>query len=314
MRRRDTFRFALSALTSQLTRAGLTALGVAVGILAVSLLTALGEGVQRFVLAEFSQFGTHLLAVTPGKTQTFGMSGAMVSSIRPLTLDDAVALQRLDGVEGVVPVLQGNARIESGGRSRRVTVLGVGPDVPTVWNLEVARGRFLADDSLQAPRAFAVLGATVERELFSNANPPRNPLGARIGVGHQRYRVVGSMAHKGQMLGMDLDDVVFIPTARALALFDRPGLMEIDIEFAPDLSAERLRSRVTRLLVARHGREDFTVITQAQMLEVLDSILGVLKLSVAALGGIALFVGAVGILTIMTIAVRERTAEVGLLR
>jgi putative ABC transport system permease protein len=116
------------------------------------------------------------------------------------------------------------------------------------------------------------------------------------------------------MLGFDLDDTVYIPTARGLELFDREGLFEIDVLYAENSPVDEVVAGITRILAARHGAEDFTIVTQQQMLDVLGSIIDVLTLGVAALGGISLLVGGVGIFTIMTIAVRERTAEIGLLR
>ena len=141
-----------------------------------------------------------------------------------------------------------------------------------------------------------------------------NALGQRLRVGGDRYRVIGVMETKGQFLGFDLDDVVYVPAAKAMELFDRDSLMEIDVTYRSGASVERVVSSVQRLLNQRHGSEDFTIVTQQQMLDVLGSVLDVLTFAVAALGGISLFVGGVGILTIMTISVRERTAEVGLLR
>ena len=108
-----------SAILAHRTRSLLTGLGIAVGIAAVVLLTAIGEGVQRFVVHEFTQFGTNLIAISPGKTQTFGLSGAMVSNVRPLSLDDAAALAQLPQVLAVVPFVQGNAAVEANGRTRR---------------------------------------------------------------------------------------------------------------------------------------------------------------------------------------------------
>lgn len=310
MRMRDTFKFALKALVSHRLRSFLTALGIAVGIAAVVLLTSLGEGIHQFVLSEFTQFGTHLIAVTPGKKTTFGMSGAVISNVRPLSLGDAEALRNLPRVLGVVPMAQGNAAVEHGRRSRRTNVVGVGPDMPQVWQMRVSQGRFLPRDDPRTARAFAVLGSRVRTELFKH----RSPLGRRIRIGGERYRVVGVMASKGELLGYDLDDAVYIPASRALALFNRESLMEIDLLYAAGSSARAVAKRAKTLLTARHGSEDVTVVTQDQMLEVLGSVLDILTLAVGALGGISLLVGAVGILTIMTIAVKERTAEIGLLR
>ncbi len=310
MRLADLIHLTGGAIRAQRTRSLLTVLGIAVGIAAVILLTAIGEGIQRFVIAEFTQFGTHLLAVTPGKTQTFGISGATISTVRPLTLDDAASLARLPQVRSVMPFVQGNGAVEWKGRTRRTNIFGTGAGVPEVWQIPVAQGRFLPDDAPRHARAFAVLGSRLRHELFGNASP----LGQRIRIGGESYRVIGSMQSKGQMLGFDLDDSVYIPVGRALAMFNREGLMEIDVLYQAGADAGAMAARVKRRLLQRHGREDFTVITQDQMLEVLGSVLDILTLAVGALGTISLVVGGIGILTIMTISVNERIAEIGLLR
>ena len=220
------------------------------------------------------------------------------------------ALSRIPRILNTVPVVQGNAAVESGPRSRRTYVFGVGAAAPTVWQMAVAQGRFLPDDHATGSRALAVLGSRVSRELFGGSNP----LGRRIRIGGERYRTIGVMAAKGQMLGFDLDDAVYIPASRALAMFNRESLMEIDVLFAAGSSADNISDRIKSLLISRHGSEDFTIVTQTQMLDVLGSVLGVLTLAVGAIGGISLLVGGVGITTIMTIAVRQRRAEIGLLR
>jgi len=310
MRFHDAMKLALSGVFAHRMRSFLTALGIAVGVASVVLLTSIGEGVHRFVLSEFTQFGTNLVAVTPGKATTTGMSGALISNVRPLSLDDALTLKSIPKVLGVVPFVQGNAPVEYGKRSRRAYVFGVGSKVPSVWQMNVSVGRFLPDDDPRAARAFAVVGSKVRDEVLAGGNP----LGNRIRIGGERYRVIGVMESKGQMLGFDLDDAVYIPTARALAMFNRESLMEIDILYAEGTTAEEVVKRVKERLIGRHGTEDFTVTTQEQMLDVLGSVLNILTLAVGALGGISLVVGGVGILTIMTIAVNERIGEIGLLR
>ena len=310
MQSEDFAKLALSSISYHRTRSFLTALGIAVGIAAVVLLTSIGEGIHRYVLAEFTQFGTNILAVTPGKTNTMGMSGAVISNVRPLSLSDAEALERLPGVEAVVPVVQGNAAIEAGKKSRRTTIFGVSHAVPQVWQMHPSLGRFLPPDAPRYARSFVVLGSKVRNELFGN----QSPLGERVRLGSESYRVVGVMESKGQMLGFDLDDAVYIPINKAMAMFDRESLMEVDLLYAADVEGEVLAKQVRSLMMARHGSEDFTITTQDQMLEVLGSVLNILTLAVGALGAISLLVGGVGILTIMTIAVKERTSEIGLLR
>ena len=309
MQQQDRAWFALGAVRSQRLRSSLTVLGIAVGIATVVLLTALGQGVREFVLGEFTQFGTNLLGILPGKNSTFGGSPGTISTTRPLSLADAEAVQRLPLVEGVVPTIQGNANIEFGQRSRRTNIFGVSGQVPRVWKANVAIGQFLPDRDLTEARAVAVLGAKMHRELFRG----ENPLGARIRVGSDSFRVIGVMEAKGQMLGFDLDDTLFIPVAKAQALFNRESLAEIDVLYRASEPSSRIVADLKALLVARHGAEDFSIVTQDKMLEVLGSIINVLTVGVAAIGAISLLVGAVGVGTVMTIAVAERTGEIGLL-
>jgi len=310
VRTRDLARLSVGAVLAYRLRSALTVLGILVGIGSVVLLTSIGEGVRVFVVNEFTQFGTNIIAVVPGKSETFGISGATISTVRPLTIDDLEALSRIDNVITAVPVVQGNASVEYGSRARRTVVLGVNAGVPETWKMPVASGRFLPRDNMRASRAFAVLGSKLRDELFGN----KNPLGERIRVGGDRYRVIGVMASKGQMLGFDLDDTIYLPVDKTLEMFNRESLMEIDILYAAGTSVNVIQDDIRRVLVARHGDEDFTLITQDKMLDVLGSILDILTLGVAAIGSISLLVGAVGILTIMTISVTERTSEVGLLR
>jgi len=310
MRSADLVRFTGGSVVAHRMRALLTALGIAVGVAAVVLLTSIGEGVRQFVVAEFTQFGTNIVGITPGTTQTMGGSIGVFGTVRPLTIDDAEALRRVPYMTASVPVVQGNAEVEGNGRKRRVTVYGVGHEFADAFRFEMASGTFLPPDDPRAPRNLAVLGSKMKDQLFGDANA----LGANVRVGSERYRVVGVMRAKGTMIGFDLDDTVYVPAARALELFDRDSLFEIDVLYEETAPVDEVVAGIRRVLMARHGDEDFTITTQQQMLDTLGSVLGVLTFAVAALGSISLLVGAVGIFTIMTIAVRERTAEVGLLR
>lgn len=306
---RDFIRLSSSSIFSQRLRASLTILGITIGITAVVLLTSIGEGIHRFVLSEFTQFGSSIIGINPGKTTTHGASVGIFGTERPLTIDDTEALRRVPHTLAVVSMVQGNAEVETGKRQRRTTVYGVNPEFPTAFSIEVSIGKFLPPDNPQSPRAFAVLGSKLRSELFGN----ENPLGKRIRIGGARYRVIGSMESKGQVLGFDLDDTIFIPTKRALEMFNRESLMEIDLIYKEGAPENEVVAGIQKILKARHGREDFTITTQQQMLDVLGSVLNVLTFAVGALGSISLLVGGVGIFSIMTIAVQERTSEVGLL-
>ncbi len=310
MRINDFQFLAFGAIRAQRMRSVLTALGIAVGIAAVVLLTSIGEGIHRFVLAEFTQFGTNIIGIQPGKSSTHGGSVGVFGSVRPLTVADGEALRQIPYVTAMVPMVQGNAEVEAGTKTRRTTVYGTNGDFPGAFTIRIGTGTFLPPDYSGAERALAVLGSKLRQELFGN----RSPLGERIRIGGARFLVVGVMESKGQVLGFDLDDTVYIPVARALELFNRNGVMEVHLAYDAGAPVAEIIAASKRILTARHGTEDFTITTQQQMLDVLGSVLDVLTFAVGALGGISLLVGAVGILTIMTIAVTERTAEIGLLR
>ena len=310
MRQKDQLFFITTSIRAKPLQSFLTALGIAVGIAAVILLTSMGEGLQRFVVAEFTQFGANLIGINPGKVTTMGTTLGVLGSERLLTLEDSEALRRLPQAEAVVPMVQGNVEVSAEGRTRRITLYGVGADMDRAFRMQVGSGRFLPADDPRLARPFVVLGEKVAEELF----PGENPLGRRIQIGNQPGRIIGVMEHKGQILGFDMDDTVYIPTVRALDLFDREGLMEIDVLYRDGYHPDEVVAAIKRILINRHGQEDFTVTTQQQMLDVLGSVLSMLTVAVGALGGISLLVGSVGIFTIMTIAVRERTAEIGLLR
>lgn len=305
----DTFQFAFRSLSAHRLRTLLSASGIAIGIASVILLTAIGDGIQRFVLAEFTQFGTNIVTITPGKINTHGGSLGAIGSARLLTIEDAMALKQSRYAQYTNASVVGNAEIRAQGRSRRVTAYGQGPDFAKAFNMQVEIGQFLPDDDPRNPRAYVVLGAKVRAELFGDANP----LGALLQVGGSRFRVIGVMASKGQVLGFDLDDTVFMPTTRALEVFNRQGVMEIQFSYLPDAPVTAVVDDINRILSARHGREDFTVKPQQQMLSTLSTVLSVLKFAVAALGGISLLVGGVGMVTLMHIAVSERISEIGLL-
>ncbi|MDE2117517.1 MAG: ABC transporter permease [Betaproteobacteria bacterium] len=306
----DLIRLTTSSFLAYRLRSFLTGLGIAIGITAVILLTSIGEGLHQFVLAEFNQFGTNLINIQPGKTQTQGGNVGMFGSVKPLSIEDAQALRRLPHVEYVTPGVQGNAELRANGKTRRTMVSGVGHEMTNIFSMKVQTGSFLPDDEPSQARAQVVLGAKVRQELFADMNP----LGSYLRIGGQRFRVIGVMEPKGQVLGFDLDDMVYIPTARAMELFNRVGLIDIHLSYKATTDSKSMVSAIAALLKERHGREDFTIIPQEKALEVLGSVLDVITFAVGALGGISLLVGGVGILTIMTMAVTERTSEIGLLR
>ena len=310
MRITDSVHLALRAITAQKLRSFLTLLGIAVGIAAVILLTSIGEGIHRFILSEFSQFGTNTIFISPGKTKTGGQhTSGIPSSVRPLSIEDARALEHQPSILAVTPWIWGNSEVSGNGRIRRTTLYGVGADMPKVVTIAIRVGHFLPREDPGNARSLAVLGAKLKKELFGETNP----LGERIRVGNMQFTVVGVLEARGQVLGVDVDDTLFIPAERAMELYNRDGVAEIRVSYPENIPVEHVSATIKKILSARHGSEDFTLITQADMLRSLSKILNILTMAVGALGSISLLVGGVGIVTIMTIAVTERTSEIGLL-
>src|SRR5512139_101640 len=302
---------ATGALRAHRLRSFLSMLGIAIGVAAVILLTSIGEGTRVYMVSQFTQFGTNILAINPGRSKTIGIPGVLGGTTRKLTIDDAEALGRISGVETVVPVTMGLARVEAGERGRSVSVLGATPDLPTLWRFGARQGSFWPRGDPRRSAPLAVLGPKLARELFGE----RSPLGEFVRIAGGRFRVIGVMEPKGQMMGFDIDDVAYVPVASAMQLFDQDELFEIDLIYSNAREAVRVEAEVKRLLALRHGgEEDFTVTSQEAMLDVFGKVMDVVTTAVGAIAGISLLVGATGILTMMWIAVGERTNEIGLAR
>ena len=307
----DVVRFSAASILAHRLRSLLTTLGIVIGIASVMLLTSLGQGTREYITSEFSQFGTNLLQVNPGKTMTGGLPTPIGSTVHKLTIDDAEAIRRAPNIERVVPVAFGQARVEAGVRGRSVFIYGVTADVPAVWKFGIGSGQFLPSGDPRHAASVAVLGPKLATELYGGANP----LGTSVRIGGRRFRVIGIMAAKGQMLGFDIDDSAYIPVAVAQQVFNQDGLLEIDVLFSYAADSDSVADSVRRVLISRHDdQEDFTVITQTDMLSTVDRILGIVAWAVTGIGAISLLVGAIGVLTIMWISVGERTSEVGLLK
>jgi len=307
--KRELLGLALGALLGHRQRSLLSMLGIAIGIASVVLLTSMGEGTRRHIFGEFSQFGTHIIAIHPGKAETFGIPGMMGGSTQKLTLEDATALRRVPGVLYMVPSVYGQGRVEAPRRARSVNIYGVTADMPSLWKFKLGTGKFFDDSDWHRASQVCVLGAGLSRELFID----ENPLGEFVRVAGRRLRVIGVMAPRGSILGQDIDDVAYVPSATALSLFNKDELSELNIEYSSSASTERVVADLKAILTERHaGREDYTLTTQQEMLSVFAKVMDVITLAVGAIGGISLLVGAVGILTMMWISVGERTQEIGL--
>ncbi len=307
----DLLRLSLGAMRGHPMRSVLSMLGIAIGVAAVVLLTSLGEGARRYIVAQFSQFGTNVLVINPGKVETGGIPGAFGGTTRKLTIEDTVAIGRLPEVQNVVPMAMGQARVEGNGRGRSVFIYGTTSTLPEIFKFEIGQGSFLPRGDPRRGGSVAVLGPKLKRELFGE----ENALGEFVRIAGARLRVIGVMAPKGRMLGFDIDDAAYIHVATAMRLFNLEELQEVDVLFSHEGMTDSVARAVRRLLIDRHGgNEDFMLTTQTEMLEVFGRVMDVITLSVAVIAAISLLVGAIGIFTMMWISVGERVSEIGLMR
>jgi putative ABC transport system permease protein len=300
----EAWRVALGALRANRLRSGLTMLGVVIGVAAVVVLVAIGTGVKNQVEQQVEGLGSNLLIVVPGRLD-FGSAPALSR----MTLADVEAVSRVVGDPGRVAVtVTSGETVRAGNRSRFTSVLGVLETTPTVFVRSVDRGGYLTSSDVDTARRVAVLGDAVARDLFGE----RDPVGQQISIAGVRFRVVGTFAPLGQSLGVDRDDEVHIPVTTAHRLYGTNRVDGIAIK-APDREEiSALGDRVVAELTERHPDTEFSAVTQEQILGVLGDILGLLTAVLAAIAGISLLVGGVGVSNIMLVSVRERTREIGL--
>ena len=303
MRNADILRFARDAATSYPLRTLLSVLAMAIGVAAVVVLTALGDGARRYVVEKFSALGSNLVIVLPGRSATGGFSpaNALTTTPRDLTVDDAFALSRLPSVRRVAPLAAGNSEINANGRLREVVVAGTASTYLDIRSFTMAQGAFLPEADWNRGAPVAVIGSKIKEEIFGTAPA----VGELIRLGDRRLRIIGVLKSVGQGLGMNTDEVVFVPVSVAQNMFNSNTLFRVLIEARSRGEIEAVKRDVMAVVKARHGgEEDITVITQDAVLATFDKLLRALT---AAVAGIL-------VMNVMLVAVTQRTGEIGLLK
>ncbi len=311
MNLRDTLSLSFMTVVSYRTRSLLIVLAMALGVAAVVVLTALGDGARRYVVGQFSSFGTNLIIVLPGRAETSGgfVSAALGQTPRDLTLEDARFVGQLPQVRRLAPLNVGVAELTAGGRLREVTVLGSTAELLPIRHMSLSQGSFLAPGSERS--AQVVLGSTLAREFF----PDGNVVGQRIRLGDSRFMVSGVIATQGESMGFNTDEIALIPIDYAQELFNTSTLFRILVEARSRDAIEPAKAAIQHTLKLRHdGEEDVTVITQDAVLATFDRILRALTLGVAGIAAISLAVAGILVMNVMLVAVAQRTSEIGLLK
>lgn len=313
MKLADTLQFASGSLRGSPTRTVLMMLAMSIGVAAVVVLTALGEGARRYVVDQFASLGTNLVIVLPGRTETAGVGPGLMSGQTPrdITLEDAEALLRSPAIKRIAPLTIGSATLSRGALNREVVVAGSTADMLDIRHMGMAVGRFLPRGDIFDTSSVCVLGNQMKRELFGN----EQAVGQWVRLGDRRFRVIGVLASQGESMGMRTDELVIIPVGAAHQLFNTSGLFRVLIEAKNRDAIEAAVREAEAILVERHsGERDVTVITQDAVLQTFDRILGALTMAVGGIAAISLAVAGVLIMNVMLIAVAQRIKEIGLLK
>ncbi len=304
MRTAEAFRVALDALRANRLRSLLTMLGVIIGVAAVVALVAIGSGAKQEVESQVEGLGSNIIFVFPGSVE-FGAA----PSISRLELDDVEYLGRVVGSpDAVATTVSSGETVSVGSTEVFSTIAGTNENVPNVFNRPVARGEYLTSTDVDTRRRVAVLGAGAAADLF----PDVEPLGRQVTIAGVRFRVIGVFEEAGSAFGVSRDDEVHIPVTTAQQLFGVERIDALAVKAPTVDDVEPLRRDLLDALAEKYPDEEFSAVTQSQILGTLGEILGLLTLVLAAIAAISLLVGGVGVSNIMLVSVRERTREIGL--
>ncbi|MBI3121411.1 MAG: ABC transporter permease, partial [candidate division NC10 bacterium] len=308
-------RIALKAVTAHKLRALLAILGIVVGVAAVIVMLAVGEGAKRDVLGKIQGLGTNILIVSAGQIKNVAGRPQLVGNVTTLDLRDAkTILEECPAVARVAPIQSRKLAVKYGTGTTNTSIVGTSADFPTVREFRTIVGRFFDADEVQGAQRVAIVG----HRVLTNLGTGRGVVGDTIRIGNVPFEVIGILEPKGvNYAGIDEDDQIFIPINTALRrLFNLTYLNSLYVQARDEQAMSTAARQVTDVLRERHRirsghPEDFTLQTQAEILDAAQETSETFSLLLGSIAGISLFVGGIGILAMMVISVRERTQEIG---
>jgi len=311
----ESVKMAVTTLTGNKLRSSLTMLGIIIGNASVITMVGVGQGAQRYASGQFESLGPNVLFILPGSDESRNRTTDVP---RTLTLDDAKAIaSQVPSVSAVAPQLQSQRLITYGNKRSDTLIMGTTPEFTIVRDFDMERGRFFTDIDVQRRNRVAALGADTAKKIFGSSDP----VGQSIRIRNISFQIIGVMEAKGAFLGSNQDDSVYIPiTTMASQIVGRTSPYGLSVSFISvtakdEKSVSAAQFQMTNLLRLRHKivtSNDFTIRNQKDALEIVGNVTGALTLMLAAIAGISLFVGGIGIMNIMLVSVRERTQEIGL--
>ena len=314
MRLKDLLFLSYTTLIRYPLRTIMLLIATSIGVMAVILLTAVGEGARDYITGEFRSLGTNLLIVIPGRNETSGggsPAGLAGLSPRPLTIEDAQSLSQIDNIRRIAPLVMGEAPAQYDGLERAAPIIGTTPEFLIIRQWEMESGSFLPGASMRYSPPVCAIGKEIKSELFGDDIA----IGEWMRIGDRRCRVAGVIAEEGRTIGLDVQKAVVIPVALGTALFNRDSLFRIMVDVENSSRMDQTKQSILSLIKRRHqGKEDITVIKQDTVLQSFDNIFNVLTMALGSIASISLFVAGILIMNVMLVAVSQRQAEIGLLK
>ena len=311
----ESLKMAVATLAANKMRSSLTMLGIVIGNASVIGMVGIGQGAQKLAQDQFESLGPNVLFIVPGSSEG---RRTRFDLPKTLVLKDAEAIaKQVPTVTEVAPQINSNRLITYRDRNANELIVGITPEFLTVRSFALTTGRFVTDIDLKRNQRVAVLGPEVADKLF----PQQDPMGKKIRIKDISFEVIGIMEAKGSFLGTNQDTTVYIPLttmANQIVGNDSPYGTQVNfiaVTASDQDSIRAARFQIENLLRLRHkivGKDDFTVRTQKDILDVIGIVTDGLTVLLAAIAGISLLVGGIGVMNIMLVSVTERTQEIGL--
>lgn len=312
----DVLKETYSALSGNKVRTGLTMLGIIIGIGSVIAMTAIGQGAQNSISSSIQSIGANLVMVMPGAQRSFGGPSGGRGGAQSLTIEDANAIEaQVSNIAGVVREVTSRKQVIATGTNTNTSIIGTEPSYSTVRNISVEEGNFITSQNVLSGSKVAVLGPTTRDDLFGT--DATNVIGQKIRISGMEYSVVGITVAKGGSGFSNVDDVIYVPyTTAQRYLSGNKYLSEIDVSAESSEASSQVQADITTLLLNRHNKDettaDFNTMNQADIIATASSVTSTFTTLLAAIAGISLLVGGIGIMNMMLTTVTERTREIGL--